>query len=238
MNIDNLEILYKNLKTLEDPFDTIFDFKEELLSSDCLDYLEFHYKIIQDPDLSEEAKSTIKFFFVADALNKRNKEKVGEFLYEKYIQGIEDTGLRADVIQLLSNLKSKYAKKVALENLTIRQGDLRYRSIIVLGWVGNQKDLSALNDRLLTDPDGQLRCYAATAMRQIWFNHPKTKDEILHYLKNAISKEEDKNALEGIIITAQELLKKKLGLKESKYGDVTGNYQAAQLKTINALKSY
>lgn len=90
----------------------------------------------------------------------------------------------------------------------------------------------------MNDPDGQLRGYAATAMRQIWFNHAKTKDEILHYLKEAIDKEEDDRALEGIIITAQELLKKKLGLKESKYGDVTGDYRASKTKTQDALKSF
>lgn len=127
-------------------------------------------------------------------------------------------------------MRSKYAREIALENITIRKGDLRYRSIIVLGWVGNQKDIIILNDRLLNDPDGQLRGYAATAMRQIWFNHPKTKDGILHYLKEAIVKEEDERALEGIIITAQELLKKKLGLKETKYGDVTGDYQSCKIK--------
>jgi hypothetical protein len=100
------------------------------------------------------------------------------------------------------------------------------------------KDIAVLNDRLLNDPDGQLRGYAATAMRQIWFNHPKTKNEILNFLKEAITKEEDEDALRGIIITAQDLLKKKLGLKESRYGDVTGDYGAAKAKTTAALKAY
>lgn len=91
---------------------------------------------------------------------------------------------------------------------------------------------------MLNDPDGQLRGYAATAMRQIWFNHGKTKDEILHYLKEAINKEDDERALEGIIITAQELFKKKLSLKESRYGDLSGDFKEAKSKTIIALSGY
>ncbi len=234
MGLDHLKALYENLKKAETPF----EFKEELLSSDETNYLELHYKAIQDKALSEKLRSTIKSFFFSEALNKRDKTVVGEFLYQKYKSLSVEEPLKADIIQLLGHLRNRYAREAALENITIRKGDLRYRSIIVLGWVGSQKDLGVLNDRLLNDPDGQLRGYAATAMRQIWFNHAKTKDEILGYLKIAIDKEEDDRALEGIIITAQELLKKKLGLKESKYGDVSGDYQSSKIKTQAALKAY
>lgn len=238
MDIKTLNDSYETLKKSENPYDTIFDFKEELLSSDAPEFLEFHYRIIQDEALPEKVRGTIKSFFFSDAVNNRNKEVVSEFLYQKYLAGIEDIALKADVIQLLGNLRSKHAKEVALENIAIRKGDLRYRSIIVLGWVGSKTDLKVLNERLLTDPDPQLRGYAATAMRQIWFNHPKTKDDILRYIKEAIEKETAPEALEGMIITVQDLLKKKLGLKESKYGDVTGDMEEAKIKTIAALKSY
>lgn len=238
MDIKTLNDSYETLKKSENPYDTIFDFKEELLSSDSPDFLEFHYRIIQDEALPEKVRGTIKSFFFSEAVNNRNKEVVSEFLYQKYLTGIDNITLKADVIQLLGNLRSKHAKEVALENIAIRKGDLRYRSIIVLGWVGSKTDLKVLNERLLTDPDPQLRGYAATAMRQIWFNHPKTKDDILKYIKEAIEKETAPEALEGMIITAQDLLKKKLGLKESKYGDVTGDMEEAKIKTIGVLKSY
>jgi hypothetical protein len=136
MNINQLETLYNDLKTIEDPFDIIFDFKSELLSSDDVDYLEFHYKAIQDQTLPDKVRGYIKSFFFSEAANKRDKKVVEEFLYQKYVNGIEDIDLKADVIQLLGNLRSKHARKVALENITIRKGKLRYRSIIVLGWVG------------------------------------------------------------------------------------------------------
>jgi HEAT repeat protein len=238
MSITILNELYQNLKKAKNPYDVIFNLKEVLLSSDHHDFLEFHYSIIQDKSLPDNVRSNIKSFFFSEAANKRNKETVAEFLYNKYLQGIEDISLRADVIQLLGNLRSKFAKQVALENITIRKGDLRYRSIIVLGWVGDKNDLEILNERLINDPEPQLRGYAATAMRQIWFNHPKTKDAILKLLKIAIEHEEDEKALEGIIITTQELLKKKLGLKETKYGDVSGDMVVSKNKTAAALENY
>ena len=125
---------------------------------------------------------------------------------------------------------------VALENLNADKGDLRYRCIIVLGWVGTAADLVKLNERLVQDKDPNLRGYAATAMRQLWFNHPKTKDEILIYIKEAIVNEKSEEALQGMILTVQDLTKKKLGLKESKYGDVSGDIVVATDKTIEALQ--
>lgn len=238
MDIASVKEVYQTLKNSTDPFSHIFDFKEKLLSSDKNDFLEFHYAIIQDQSLPENVRGTLKSFFYSEAVNKRNKEIVGDFLYGKYSKGIDDLNLKADVIQLLGNLRDKHAKQVALENITIRKGDLRYRSIIVLGWVGDINDLEILNDRLVNDPDPQLRGYAATAMRQIWFNHPKAKNIILKFLKKAIEQEENEKALEGIIITTQELLKKKLGLKETKYGDVSGDIIVSKTKTANALESY
>ena len=238
MDLISIYASYEALKKSENPYDIIFDFKEELLSSDSPEFLDFHYLILQDKALSDQLKSTIKTFFYSEVVNNRNKEVVCSFLYQKYANGIEDISLRADVIQLLGNLRSKQAKEVALENIALPKADLRYRSIIVLGWIGTKIDLKVLNERLLTDPDPQLRGYAATAMRQIWFNHPKSKEEILKHLKKAIPEEKDEKALQGMIITVQELLKKKLGLKESNFGDITGNIEAAKVKAIAALKPY
>lgn len=233
MNLTELKKEYKALTELEDSDDGIFEFKSSLLSSDDDDVLDFHLSILSD-DIDDYLRRDLFAFFS----DRKDKAKVGEFLFKKYTQGIEDLAIKADVIQILGHLRSKYAREVALENITVKKGDIRYRSIIVLGWVGNDKDIAVLNERLLNDPDEQLRGYAATAMRQIWFNYPKTKEAILHDLKEAIGQEKEERALEGIIITAQELLKKKLGLKESKYGDVSGNYDEAKTKTIAALTAY
>ena len=80
-----------------------------------------------------------------------------------------------------------------------------------------------------------MRGYAATAMRQIWYNHPKSKDEIAGLIKKAINDEIDSEALVGMIITIQDMYRKKLGLKESTYGDISGNVLEAKDKTIKFL---
>ncbi|SHG09597.1 HEAT repeat domain-containing protein [Pedobacter caeni] len=231
--IESLQKHYKELLLLEDSDDGIFDFKDELLSSDEEEVLEFHFKILKDKN--DEYLQRDLFAFFSD---RRDKESAGEFLYKKYKDGIDDIGLRANVIQLSGHLRGKHTRDIALENMVSLEWNLRYSSIIVLGWVGSKTDLKVLNERLLTDPDPQLRGYAATAMRQIWFNHPKTKDDILRFIKDAIEEESAQEAIEGLVITAQDLLKKKLGLKESKYGEVTGDMDVAKNKTIEALKSY
>ena len=193
-------------------------------------FLNFHLDILKDRE-DQAVYNTVRSFF-----NKRNdKTKTEDFLYERYKSGIEDIILKADVIHILGHLRSKYAKVVALENINVDKGDLRYRSIIVLGWVGTKAELSQLHEPLLNDKDSNLRGFAATAMRQIWFNYPKTKDEILSCIKDAIVSEKSEEALQGMILTVQELTKKKLGLKESKYGDVSGDINTAKNKTIEVL---
>ena len=89
---------------------------------------------------------------------------------------------------------------------------------------------------MLNDEDGQLRGYSRTAMRQIWHNKKNTKNKSTIFIKKAMSKENNKDALTGMILTIQELHKKKLGFKESNYGDVTGNVEEAKTKTIKMLE--
>lgn len=66
----------------------------------------------------------------------------------------------------------------------------------------------------------------------------RQQKEILAYLEIALVKEDEDSALQGIIITAQELLNKKLGLKEFRYGEVTGSYKEAKNKAIDTLGKY
>lgn len=230
MNIEILNQKYRELKNLEDTDDGIFEFKNLLLADDEEETLNFHYDILSDRDDEYLHRDIFSFF-----KDRKNKSEVCNFLLNKYYNGIDDDMQKADIIQILGNLKSKNAEKIALENITSSNLDIRYRCIIVLGWVGTSNTLPVLNERMLNDNDGQLRGYAATAMRQIWFNHPATKEQITVFIRNAISTETDERALIGMIITIQELYRKKLGLKESAYGDVSGNIQEAKEKTIKLL---
>lgn len=73
-------------------------------------------------------------------------------------------------------------------------------------------------------------------MRQIWYNHKVTKKAITQFIKNAIEEENNEKTLIGMIITIQDIYKKKLGIKESQYGDISGDVSLAKEKTIKALK--
>lgn len=232
MKLLELEKMYQDLLKMEDTDDGIFDFKDALLSSDREEVLNFHFNILQD-NIEDYLRADLFSFFT----DRENKDAVEEFLLKKYNDVFLKDSLKAEILQMLGHLRSKYAQLIATENINSKERELRYKSIIVLGWVGDNEDLSTLNHSLTNDKDPELRGYAATAMRQIWFEHSETKNAILEFLKLAISKEEEKDALIGIIITVQDLLKKKLGLKESSYGDVSGDVQKAKLKTIDALKN-
>jgi hypothetical protein len=226
--LNELNDFYSKLSSAEDSDDYIFDFKELLLRSDDTEVLEFHFRILGNRENLYLYRDILSFFS-----ERVNKKIVSEFLYQKYRRGIADDILRADVIQILGHLRSEYAYILSNENVLSNLRDIRYRCIIVLGWTGASKDLLTLNERMLNDPEGQLRGFSATAMRQIWYKN--TKNAITQYVNEAIRKENNEEALIGMIITLQDLHKMKFGIKESKYGDISGDIAYAKQKAIIAL---
>lgn len=205
-------------------------FEKELISNDNDDYLDFHFYIIGNRE-----KENLYFYLRACFKNRKNKEKISEYLIKKYKEGINDNVLKADVIQILGNIKNPYIKSIVQQEIISPIRDIRYRCIIVLGWIGNSKELPLLNERMVNDPDEELREFGATAMRQIWFNHKNTSDEITKYINNAIRNENSEKALIGMIITLQDLHRKKFGIKESQEGDISGDVIAAKAKAIKYL---
>ncbi|WP_055446379.1 HEAT repeat domain-containing protein [Lacinutrix mariniflava] len=232
MKIDELKIKYKELLSLEDSDDGIFEFKKLLLESDEDEIIQFHIDILNDRE-NQYLHRDIRSFFS----KRKNSKKVISLILKKINEGIKEPLLLADLIQILGNFRSPLAKEIIVKEIRSSVRNIRYKCIIVLGWIGsNIDDLNILNERMLNDEDGQLRGYSATAMRQIWHNKKNTKNKITIFIKKAMSKENNKDALTGMILTIQELHKKKLGFKESNYGDVTGNVEEAKTKTIKMLE--
>ncbi|GHT16335.1 hypothetical protein FACS189426_24230 [Bacteroidia bacterium] len=230
MNIELLKQKFRELLQMEDSDDGVFEFKELLLESDEQSFLDFHFSILTE--IKDEYLYRDILYFFAD---RKDKKVVEKFLYMKYKESNLTIRLKADIIQLLGTLKSSYGKEIALDNIQSNTYDLRYRSIIVLGWTGTGNDLAVLNERMLNDTEGKLREYAATAMRQIWYNHPKAKDKIAGYIYNAAPQEQNDDALTGMVITIQDLYRKKFGIKESTYGDISGNVSDAKEKMMTFL---
>lgn len=205
----------------------IFKLKEKLLSSDSEDFLQFHYEISNDSLVKDGTRNMICSFFYSDIDNKRDKDKVSLFLYEKYKNSVLDKE-KSSILKILGHLKTSIAKQIAEKEINSFSFDLRYSSIIVLGWIGIPEDVLLLNNQMILDSSPTLRGYSATAMRQIWFNYPETGRDISDYIYNAVKKEENAEALIYMLVSVQEILCKKFGIKERRYGDTSGNVEKAK----------
>ncbi|MDR1275951.1 MAG: HEAT repeat domain-containing protein [Candidatus Accumulibacter sp.] len=225
-SIGELKLEFEELLKMEDSDDGVFEFKESLLESDERDRLEFHFSLLPEID-DEDLYRDVLYFFTC----RRDKSGVADFLHEKY-ENESDATLKSDILRTLGLLKAPIARELSLREITSPNRESRYNSIIVLGWTGKKKDLPVLNERMQNDPDGQLRSYSATAMRQIWYEHPKSRDAIAAYIRAAAPQEKDAEALTGMIITIQTLTRKKFGIKEGDYGDISGDVEQAKEKMI------
>ena len=210
------------------PFKKTLQIESLLLSSNSVEILNYHYSLLK---IKEDA---VLYMRIRSSFEERPKEIIEPFLLNK-LDEEKDISLKADVIQLLGSIKSTKILPFIYKNITSPIRDIRYRCIIVLGWIGNSKELPLLNERLVNDPDEELREFGATAMRQIWFNHKKTSEEITKYINKTIRNENSEKALIGMIITLQDLHRKKFGIKESQEGDISGDAIAAKAKAIKYL---
>ncbi len=234
MNIEELKAKYEKYIGTDEFMDHVFALKKDLLSSDSNDFLEYHYLLMNNKNLDSGERDLIKSFFYSEVVNERDKTKVGEFLLKKFEQ--EKTPQKqAELIKMLGYLRYSKVKKLAIQEIKSPEYAIRFASIIVLGWIGNSKDLGYLNERMLNDPEGTLRQCGAAAMRQIWFRHKSTKLKITQYINSAIRNEINPDALTGMIITIQDLYRKKLGIKEGHYGDLSGDVTKAKEKCIKEL---
>ena len=64
-------------------------------------------------------------------------------------------------------------------------------ALYVLGWAGDESDISILGKHLLDEASSRLRITAASAHRQIHFRLPELKDKLLASLKQGFEKETD-----------------------------------------------
>ncbi|MBV7440907.1 HEAT repeat domain-containing protein [Weeksellaceae bacterium TAE3-ERU29] len=226
MGLESLKREYNNILTKGTTFQKYLDFERELISDNSIKFLEFHYQI-----LSERKKENLYKYIRACFHLRKDREKVIVFLVNKYKSDIKDLILKADIISILGRLQATEVVSFAKDNINSESYDLRYSSIITLGWVGGKEDLPILNERLKDEPDDTLRGYVATSMRQIWFNKNATAEEILPYLYKALIREKSEETLSMIIVVIQDLLKKKFGLKE-KEGIIEGNVLKSKEKII------
>ena len=93
---------------------------------------------------------------------------------------------------------------------------LREAAIIVLGWIGNEKDIPLLGEHLLNDTNTKCRAWSATTFMQMYFRRKSQSlvDKSLPYLKQAISQETDYFVFASMIDVVKELTGRKFDLPQ------------------------
>lgn len=206
-------------------------FIEELVASNDPQRLNFHYSLLKQslPNLDLYRR-------LCAAFEKRGNEGV-TFLMNK-LQNEPDVALKGDVIQIIGKMRRPEIIPIARSYLKSDERLLRYKSIIVLGWNGSKPELDDLDERLLNEPDNELRSFAATAMRQIWYQHKELKNDILGRYLVALERENDKLVNASILSCLQDMVLKKFGIKETQYGDISGDVEKAKPKAVKFIRAY
>jgi len=174
-------------------------------------FVEYHYSLWKDKSLDEEFRLDLMHRF-------EDHKDVGATLLLSKLDNNEDVDLHADILFSLGSFKAEqkrtleYARKFA----NAEDDYLRDRAIIVLGWIGSEKDVPLLGERLLNDANAKCRTWSATSFMQMYFRRKSKSlvEKALPYLKQAISQEKNYFALGVMIDVVKELTGKKFGLPQ------------------------
>ncbi len=211
-----------------DDLSTQLDFIDELLSDNDEDIISFHYSLLKD-------KSDIRLFQRFRGNFKKRGDAGKKFLLRK-IKAETDLDLKSEALFILGTMKCAEAKPIAIQFLNEDKYDYQYKGIIVIGWLGGKEDVPLLENILRNNKNSELRGYAASALRQIWHSNSKLKKKILRAYYEALENEADDDVNRTIISCTQDMLRKKFGIKESQYGEISGDIAVAKPKAIKALK--
>lgn len=207
-------------------------FTDALTSSHDREHLEFHYSLLED-------RTHFYTFCSIRAAFQKHGPPGEAFLVEKF--PIEQRPLvKGDALQILGNMQSRSARDFAKSVATDEDEDLRYRAVIVLGWVGTVGDMkTVLRDRVLHDPSAFVRGNAATACRQVWYRIPRAKEPAIEILGEALGPEEDEDAIAGIVVSLQTIMKRRFGLREPDDGpDYVGDPTAAKERALRKIARF
>ena len=229
MSIDALREHYRRIWREDVSFREEKEFTEALLEHHDREHLAFHFGLLHNRE----------HFYVYCSIRaafEKHGPRAEPFLVERF-QVEKDPYLRGDALQILGHLRSKSARALAKEATTADEETLRYRGVIVLGWVGTVKDMTTvLRDRLLNDPSAFVRGNAATAFRQVWYRIARAKDPAIEILGAALGSEEDEDAICSIIVTLQDIMKRRFGIREPRNEPgFVGDAEAAKARALRSV---
>ncbi len=238
-SLSELKNEYEELAKIENP--TAIDFSKSLLLNNELDILEFHYSLLNKRE-NQHLYRTIRAAFG----DRKNDMSVELFLLNKFKKE-KNIDIKADILMILGNLRSKKVLPVIKERINDKEIKLQEMSLIVLGWVGKASDIKIFSDKIHNAAKEEIREMAVHAMRQLWYNNEtkSLKKSIIKTLYSAIQNEKVHSVIKAIVFVAQEILSKNFGLKESQYNSNTGDFskekgdiQLARSKAMKALEKY
>lgn len=229
-----------DLKTLQAEFDALetgssfterLAFIKKLLAETTPEAVQFHLQLLN-------RRENQQFYYeVRACFDKRGMDAEPALL--DILDGKSTVTGKADALQLLGHLRSPSAPEYARGYLGSPDRELRYKAIIVLGWTGKGiDDVKRLEHAIKTDPDPQLRGFAASAIRQMWFNDASLVAEMVRAIGSNLKNETEKEALEGILISLQTLTKKSFGIRERiSEATVTGDMEKGKKRALEYLAS-
>jgi HEAT repeat protein len=229
MTITDLQALYATAQRTDD-FDVHTQLSAALLASNDADVLRFHYGALRDRSNHD------LYLRLRAAFARRPVAAVGDFLLDCARTEREPT-MRADVLHLLGMLQHPAALGLARAALRDANPELRQRGCYVLGWLGHARDIACLGEVLRHDPDPNVRRAAATSHRPFFEHARRSKAALLRSLSLALPSEQDADVVGWIVLSVQDLLGKRFGMRWNAAEDqLVGDSAAARDRSEAALR--
>ena len=216
---DNDVSYYYKEALATDSFTVHNNFLNMLLQDDSALGMERHYCYFKDSENAYLKRILGKGFL------KRGRE--GMLFLEEKLKTETDALAKSNVIHLIG--LSPY--------LDDADEEIRYKAIIACGWLGDAEAIKILKEHYATEKDALLRGFIVSAMRQIFFRHKETKQQIVNFIYVKMPEETDNELLAIMIVVLQDLTKMKFGLKEdSNSGIISGNVTRAVNKVLKMIE--
>ena len=231
MSIEELREHYRRVWNESSGHGERMAFIEALVEHHDREHLEFHFSLLED--------RTHFYFYCSIRSALTDHGLAAEALLVEKFRTETRPLLRGDALQLLGHLQSSYAREFALAVVESDHEDLRYRGVIVLGWLGTPRDMTTvLRDRLFQDSSAFVRGNAATAFRQVWYRHQDVDEDAVPLLGEALAKEEDEEAVYCIVAVLQTIMSRRFGVREldGEDEDFAGDPWAAKARALTVLE--
>lgn len=230
MDLEELEIQFIQAEASSSVSDHL-KFKKLLLSSDNPEVIEYHFDLLKRSQNAHLHDTIARFF-------KWRRSSGEEYLLSR-LKNEEDPHLLAMGIQILGSMHCKKALALARKLIKHPEPTVRERACLSIGWIGNKQDIPRLGKLQCSETDTKTRCWAATQQWHICLRYQGTEREVIGNLLKALENETTDEVIGSIIFTAQEVLKKKFGIKEERSTRrMIGDLDKAKTKAKRGMLKY